>query len=322
MPLFLIAARLVKNLNRYRVAALVTLAVAVVLAGAVAFSLTQHVSIGLALYWSITTATTVGYGDVTPHDTAGRVIANLVMLTTIPIVGAVFALVAGATVITRLRRILGMDNSLPMSPYTVVYGTHPVLPRVLDELIGSGDGAVLVAPTRPATLGEEHHFIAGDPTDENVVRHSHPEQANRALIACTVDSDTLVTAVHLHAIAPDLEIYALSQSANVASALHDLGVDHTLSSDELVGHTLAKSLETPQAGDVLLSLVDGSSYRMTQDPAPAELVGKPLSAARAATGALVLGLVRAGAVDFGLEVDPVIATGDALVTVRVAAGQT
>jgi len=318
MPLFLIASRLVKSLNRYRIAALVGLAVAVVIAGAVAFSATQHVSFGLALYWSITTATTVGYGDVLPHNTAGRVIANLVMLTTIPIVGAVFALIAGATVISRLRRILGMDNSLPASPYTVVYGTHPVLPRVLDELIDSGDAAVLVAPSRPASLGEEHHFIAGDPTDENVVRHSRPEQANRALIACSVDADTLVTAVHVHAMAPDLEIYALSQTNNVASALHDLGVTHTLSSDELVGHTLAKSLETPQAGDVLLSLVDGSAYRMTQDLAPADLVGKPLSVARAAEGALVLGLVRDGTVDFGLEADPMITTGDSLVMVRTA----
>jgi voltage-gated potassium channel len=249
------------------------------------------------------------------------VIANLVMLITIPIVGAIFALVAGATVISHLRRLLGMDNSLPPSPYTVVYGTHPVLPRVLDELIASGDGAVLVAPARPVSLAEEHHFIAGDPTDENVVRHSRPEQANRALIACELDADTLVTAVHLHAVAPDLEIYALSQTANVASALHDLGVTQTLSTDELVGHTLAKSLETPQAGDVLLSLVDGSAYRMTQDVVADELIGKPLSAARATEGALVLGLVRGGAVDFGIEVDPVIAAGDALVTVRVAPSQ-
>jgi hypothetical protein len=43
----------------------------------------------------VTTATTVGYGDVTPRNTAGGVIATGVMLTTIPIVPAVFALVAG-----------------------------------------------------------------------------------------------------------------------------------------------------------------------------------------------------------------------------------
>jgi voltage-gated potassium channel Kch len=48
-----------------------TTAVMIVLLGAALFSLTEHISYGVALYWSITTATAVGYGDVTPHNTAG-----------------------------------------------------------------------------------------------------------------------------------------------------------------------------------------------------------------------------------------------------------
>jgi voltage-gated potassium channel len=314
MPLFLIASRLVKGISRYRVRALVMLAAAIVLVGAAAFALTQHVSYGLALYWSVTTATTVGYGDVTPHNTAGRIVACLVMLTTIPTVGAVFALVAGATVISHIRRLFGMDNPVPAEPHTVVYGTHPVLTQVTAELTRSGDQVVLVAPKRPTSLGDDHHFLAGDPTDEQVVRQSHPEHAERALVACDSDADTLVTAVHVRALAPKLEIYALSQSPNVASALADLGITHTLASDELVGHTLAKSLETPQAGDMLLSLLDGPDYKLVQERVVQALVGKPLSAARGQQDTLVLGLVRGGKVDLGVTGDPVIAADDMLIT--------
>jgi voltage-gated potassium channel len=314
MPLFVIA-RLVKGIRRYRVRALIALAVAIVLVGAGAFSLTQHVSYGLALYWSVTTATTVGYGDVTPHNTAGRIVACLVMVTTIPTVGAVFALVAGATVISHIRRLFGMDNAIPADPHTVIYGTNPVLTRVTEELTRSGDKVVLVAAARPAALGDGHHFLAGDPTDEQVVRRSHPERAVRALVACDTDANTLVTAVHVRALAPQLEIYALSQSPNVASALEDLGITHTLASDDLVGHTLAKSLETPQAGDILLSLLDGPDYRLAQNRVAAALVGKPLSSARGQTGSLVLGLVRAGKVDLGVTGDPVLGADDMLITV-------
>jgi voltage-gated potassium channel len=149
MPIFLVR-RLIRPINRYREVALISLAIAIVLIGAGLFSLTQHISYGVALYWAITTATTVGYGDVTPHNSAGRVIAAGVMLTTIPIVAAVFALVAGASVVARIRRILDMDIRLPTQPYTLVYGTHPVLPRVLEELKHAGDPVVLVAPAKPA----------------------------------------------------------------------------------------------------------------------------------------------------------------------------
>jgi voltage-gated potassium channel len=67
---------------------------------------------------------------VTPYSIAGRMIAVGVMLTTIPIVGAVFALIAGASALARIRRILGMEPHLPKQAHTVVYGTHPIVAHV------------------------------------------------------------------------------------------------------------------------------------------------------------------------------------------------
>ena len=86
--------------------------------GAALFSLTEHISFGFALYWAITTATTVGYRDVTPHNTAGRVIATGVMLTTIPIIAGCFALVAGASAPARIGRNLGIEAQLQKEDYT------------------------------------------------------------------------------------------------------------------------------------------------------------------------------------------------------------
>lgn len=51
-------------------------------------------SLGDALWWAITTATTVGYGDRYPVTTTGRLVAGLLMVTGIALVGTITASVA------------------------------------------------------------------------------------------------------------------------------------------------------------------------------------------------------------------------------------
>ena len=75
------------------------------LIGAVWFAAVEHLSVATGLYWSVTTATTVGYGDVTPHTHVGRVIAVLVMLTVIPLFAATFSLLTTTLTTLHLSRL-------------------------------------------------------------------------------------------------------------------------------------------------------------------------------------------------------------------------
>ena len=51
-------------------------------------------SLGLALWWAVSTVTTVGYGDVYPESDAGRVIAMAIMLVGIGFVALLTAFIA------------------------------------------------------------------------------------------------------------------------------------------------------------------------------------------------------------------------------------
>lgn len=70
---------------------LAALAVACILGGAAAFAAADRVPLPVALYFAVATATTVGYGDVAPSTGDARMVAVVLMLTAIPLLGAVFA---------------------------------------------------------------------------------------------------------------------------------------------------------------------------------------------------------------------------------------
>jgi len=292
------------------------LAASCVVLGAFLFSVTQHVSIGTSLYWAITTATTVGYGDVTPHNASGRIVAVGVMLTAVPLFGSLFALMAGVAASLRIRKVLGMDHKFPSSPYRIIYGMHPVVPRILEELIKSKHSVVLVADTDISSVPPEAHFIAGDPTREEVIKKSHPDRAEQALVALEDDGDVLVSVVTLRHVAPRLPVSALTRSAKVAAALAELGVERTLSADDLLAHTMAKTLETPHAADLLMRMVDSEEYQLAEIPVSESWVSKPFSEVRRDYPAVTLALVHEKEVILGVERDPIVEADDSLLVLR------
>src|SRR6202451_3143902 len=139
MGMIVLLARVLGAVHRRHVAVLLTGAIALTVLWGALFAATQKLPFTTGLYWAITTATTVGYGDVSPHNTAGRVAANAGVPTTNPTPGALFSLPAGAAVLDRVRRLFGLDTSLPHSAYTIVFGTHDIIPRVLEVLARTGD---------------------------------------------------------------------------------------------------------------------------------------------------------------------------------------
>ena len=75
-------------------------AAVVVVAGVVMHVLNkqEYPTIWVGMWWAMQTVTTVGYGDVTPRDTQGRIVATLVMLEGIAFLAIVTAAITSTFV--------------------------------------------------------------------------------------------------------------------------------------------------------------------------------------------------------------------------------
>jgi voltage-gated potassium channel Kch len=94
--------------------AIATTTLVVTLAGAVLAWLLDRDdfdTLGQAVWWAVQTVTTVGYGDVTPRNTLGRVIGALVMLAGIAFVTVVTAAITAAFIESARRRIGAPSNA-------------------------------------------------------------------------------------------------------------------------------------------------------------------------------------------------------------------
>lgn len=87
-----VVGRLRKTLHTHDLLYVIYFAIAFLLIGSVVISLTEHVSLDDAFWWAISTASTVGYGDIAdktlvPHSIIGKTVALIMMLLGIGIIG-------------------------------------------------------------------------------------------------------------------------------------------------------------------------------------------------------------------------------------------
>lgn len=316
-----LVARLVRRVRLPSSRGLVLIAALVTVAAGALFALTEHVSWFTGLYWAVVTVTTVGYGDVVPKNTAGRVVAIGTMVTVIPLVGAVFANWAAEATSVHFRRVLGMHTHSELTGHLVVLGYTPLIPHLLPDLLKSHEALVLVADVEANHLPEEPamRFIAGDPANPHILAKANLARAGKIVIVGNTDGDVLMTAIEARHQAAEDSILAIAHSAKAVEALRALGVEG-MATQDLVGAVIARSTDTPHAAAMLERLLTGEDTVLEEVLAEPDWVGRPLSEIRSLPGACVLGVFQEGTFDWGLSTDPRVTAKTVLIRLREVEG--
>lgn len=170
-----------ENLHR-----ILAVAVSVLLGGSALLILFEkNIRFSDALWWSVVTMTTVGYGDISPATLGGRIVAIVVMLTGIGLLGILTATIAGLFIENRFLEKKGMKET-SVSNHFIICGWNFRGATIISEMRAdpkcAGIPIVILADIQDKPDQRENvFFIAGQVNDESLSR-ARADKASAAII--------------------------------------------------------------------------------------------------------------------------------------------
>jgi voltage-gated potassium channel len=256
--------------------------------GVIGYMLLEHWSFVDALFMTLITVTTVGYDEVHPLGSSGRVFTMTLivsgvgtMLYTLGIFGEL--LVDGR--LARYARMRGMERRLDsLQDHFIVCGYGRMGTRVAEEFAQLETPFVVVDNNQGALdrlRTTNLLFVEGDATSDETLMKAGILRAKGLVSAVDSDERNVFITLTARALNPALFIVARSSFADSAEKLRRAGANQVVSPYLMGAHRMAVLAVRPVAVDVLDTVLHGENIDLVIEeflvPSSSRLLGRTLA---------------------------------------------
>lgn len=148
-----------------------------------------------AFWYTLVTITTVGYGDITPESTIGRLAALILLIAGVAIFGAFSGKFASVLFDQQRKKSRGLIQLKKLKDHFLICGWKPGFEKILSDVLDANPDIPneLIVLVNSASETEMErilslpvfakiNYIAGDYTDEDVLLRAKIKTAERALV--------------------------------------------------------------------------------------------------------------------------------------------
>jgi voltage-gated potassium channel len=264
---------------------LVLLLLVVLGAGTIGLSYFEGASPTNALWWTIVTVTTVGYGDITPLTSGGRLVGAMTMLAGIGLLGSLSAILASAMVSASWKRAHGM-HALDCRQHFVIcgwnYKAQEILQELRSDLSASEAPLVLIADLPEQPLDVPGFFFVRGEVSQSTMAQANMGAARVALVlgdehvdAFSRDARTILATLTIKTTYPNLYTCVELVDAHNLNHCKLAGADEIIVSGALTSNLLVRAALDPGVTQVVSDLLSSrQGHELYLTPVPSAVVGK------------------------------------------------
>ncbi|MEN4052403.1 MULTISPECIES: ion transporter [Sulfurimonas] len=215
-----------------------------------------------ALYWSIVTISTVGYGDIVPITTEGRFVATLVIMAGIAVLAFTTSLFVSAFTekLDEIREIKTIEDVSKLKKFYLICGYEQVSREVARKLSARGSSIIIMDDdqSRVAMAKKDGytalHYNPGRVDSYEKLNINMDKQIKAVLCLREDDIENVYAALTIRSINKDVFILSLLMSDANRKKLDFAGIDKIVYPQELVGLITKELVGKPVAFEVIHEL--------------------------------------------------------------------
>lgn len=252
--------------SRRRLIGSLVLALVLLIAGTVGYVLIEKWTVTDALYMTIITVATVGYGEVRQLSPAGRIFTIFVIIFGVGNVAYLVGLFSRAMVEGSLERIMGrrkLEKQInQLSDHYVICGYGRIGRSIVKEL-AAGHVPVVIIESDPAIIqriGEDGFlYVAGEATDDLNLLAAGIKRARGLVSVVSSDADNVFIVLTARAMREELFIVTRASEERSVAKLERAGADKVISPYHIGARKMAQAILRPNVTDFIESTVHGQS---------------------------------------------------------------
>ncbi|CDQ38241.1 ion channel [Virgibacillus salexigens] len=227
------------------------------------------------LWWTMTTVTTVGYGDVSPTTVLGKIFAMFLYIIGI---GIMTIFIGKAVDFLSVRKRLKEEGKLKIATkdHIILVNWTKKASITLEELLKTFDDIAIVIIdeklTKTPLLHEQVEFVHGNPANKEVLLQANLIESQSVMVFSSedtvatsqADGQTLLIATIIEGIgkAYDKNIYTICEvlESRHIQAFQHVSVEEFITANDTTAHLAARSILYNGSSEIIRQLTSNTGY--------------------------------------------------------------